>query len=80
MTEALLLLLDNPEVAAAVLQLLVQFPAIVVLVFLVWRTDQRLVELNANLSASRREEAAVHAAIATELGVTLPAPVEVLHA
>jgi hypothetical protein len=71
------LLLASPEVAAAILQLIVQFPAIVVLLFLVYRSDARLAELNANLSASRREEAAVHAAIARELGMPLP-PLEAL--
>lgn len=67
-------LLSMPEIAAAILQLVVQFPAIVLLAGLVYRMDQRMLELNRNLSESRREEAAVHAAIAAELDIALPHP------
>lgn len=65
------LLLQSPEVAAAALQLVVQFPALVVLGYLVHRSDQRLAELNANLSTSRREDAAAHAAIVSHLGIII---------
>ncbi len=61
------LLIASPEL----LQLFVQFPALAIMVWLVHRVDQRLATLNENLSASRREEAAIHAAIASELGIKI---------